>query len=49
MAERRGRRLHAFFGFESLVNMAEEAKEPRRTVPDSIVGAVLVSTLLTSW
>ncbi|HWV51143.1 APC family permease [Pseudorhodoplanes sp.] len=36
----------AFIGFESLVNMAEEAKEPRRTIPYSIVGAVLISTLL---
>jgi amino acid transporter len=36
----------AFIGFESLVNMAEEAKDPRRTVPFSIVGAVVVSTLL---
>lgn len=36
----------AFIGFESLVNMAEEAKDPRRTVPYSIVGAVVVSTLL---
>lgn len=36
----------AFIGFESLANMAEEAKDPRRTVPYSIVGAVLVSTLL---
>ncbi len=36
----------AFIGFESLVNMAEEAKDPRRTVPYSIIGAVLVSTLL---
>lgn len=36
----------AFIGFESLANMAEETKEPRRTVPYSIVGAVLISTLL---
>ncbi len=36
----------AFIGFESLANMAEEAKDPRRTVPYSIVGAILVSTLL---
>lgn len=36
----------AFIGFESLVNMAEEANDPRRTVFYSIVGAVLVSTLL---
>lgn len=32
----------AFIGFESLANMAEEAKDPRRTVPYSIIGAVLV-------
>ncbi|MDT3687442.1 MAG: APC family permease [Pseudorhodoplanes sp.] len=36
----------AFIGFESLANMAEEAKDPRRTVPYSIVGAVSLSTLL---
>jgi APA family basic amino acid/polyamine antiporter len=36
----------AFIGFESLANMAEEAKDPRRTLPYSIVAAVLVSTLL---
>jgi amino acid transporter len=36
----------AFIGFESLANMAEEAKDPQRTVPYSIVGAVLISTLL---
>lgn len=36
----------AFIGFESLANMAEEAKDPRRTVPYSIVGAVLVATFL---
>ncbi len=36
----------AFIGFESLANMAEETKDPCRTLPYSIVGAVLVSTLL---
>jgi APA family basic amino acid/polyamine antiporter len=36
----------AFIGFESLANMAEEAKDPRRTVPYSILGAVMLSTLL---
>jgi len=36
----------AFIGFESLANMAEEAKDPRRTVPYSIVGAIFISTLL---
>jgi amino acid transporter len=36
----------AFIGFESLANMAEETRDPRRTVPYSIVGSVLISTLL---
>ncbi len=36
----------AFIGFESLANMAEETKNPSRTVPYSIVGAVVISTLL---
>ncbi len=36
----------AFIGFESLVNMAEETKDPRRTVPYAIIGAILVSTIL---
>lgn len=36
----------AFIGFESLVNMAEEAKDPRRTIPYATVGAVVVSALL---
>jgi APA family basic amino acid/polyamine antiporter len=36
----------AFIGFESLVNMSEETKDPRRTVPYAIIGAILVSTLL---
>lgn len=36
----------AFIGFESLANMAEETKDPRRTVPYGIIGAILVSTVL---
>lgn len=36
----------AFIGFESLVNMAEEARNPQRTIPYAILGAVIVSTLL---
>ena len=36
----------AFIGFESLVNMAEETKDPHRTVPYAILGAIVVSTLL---
>lgn len=36
----------AFIGFETLVNMAEEVKNPTRTVPAGIVGAVAASTAL---
>lgn len=36
----------AFIGFETLVNMAEEVKEPQRTVPRGIVGAVAISVVL---
>ncbi len=36
----------AFIGFETLVNMAEEVKDPTRTVPLGIIGAVAASTLL---
>jgi len=36
----------AFIGFETLVNMAEEAKNPTRTVPMGIVGAIAASVAL---
>lgn len=36
----------AFIGFESLANMAEEARNPHRTIPLAILGAVVVSSLL---
>ncbi len=36
----------AFIGFETLVNLAEEVKNPRRTVPLAIIGAVGASVLL---
>ena len=36
----------AFIGFESLANMSEEAREPHRTIPRAILGAIVVSTLL---
>jgi APA family basic amino acid/polyamine antiporter len=36
----------AFIGFESLVNMAEETKDPHRTVPYAIIGAIIICTLL---
>jgi basic amino acid/polyamine antiporter, APA family len=36
----------AFIGFETLVNMAEEVKNPTRTVPMGIVGAIAASVAL---
>ena len=36
----------AFIGFETLANLAEEVKEPQRTVPRGILGAIAASVLL---
>lgn len=36
----------AFIGFETLANMAEETRAPQRTVPLSILGAVVASIVL---
>ena len=36
----------AFLGFETLANLAEEVKQPRRTLPRGILGAIAVSILL---
>ena len=36
----------AFIGFETLANLAEEVKEPHRTVPRGIMGAVGISVVL---
>ncbi len=36
----------AFIGFETLANLAEEVKDPRRTVPRGILGAVAASVVL---
>jgi amino acid transporter len=38
--------FYAFIGFEDMVNVAEEVKNPRTTVPRAIITALLVSTLL---
>lgn len=38
--------FYAFIGFEDMVNVAEEAKDPRRTMPLAILIALVVSTLL---
>ena len=42
----------AFIGFEDMVNMAEETKNPERTMPRAIISALAVTTLLyvlVSW
>ena len=36
----------AFIGFEDMVNMAEEAKDPTNTVPRAILIALVITTLL---
>ncbi|HEY8567634.1 APC family permease [Microbulbifer sp.] len=38
--------FYAFIGFEDMVNIAEEVKNPRRTLPWAILIAIGVSTLL---
>lgn len=38
--------FYAFVGFEDLVNLSEEAKEPARDVPRALLIAVLVTTVI---
>lgn len=38
--------FYAYIGFEDMVNVAEEVKQPERNLPVSIVLALLISTLL---
>ncbi|MFC3150386.1 APC family permease [Litoribrevibacter euphylliae] len=38
--------FYAFIGFEDMVNVAEEVKEPSRIMPKAIITAVILSTLL---
>ncbi|MBE9516818.1 MAG: amino acid permease [Proteobacteria bacterium] len=38
--------FYAFIGFEDMVNIAEEVKDPRRNMPRAIMLALTVSTLL---
>ena len=40
--------FYAYIGFEDMVNIAEEVKNPRRTMPLAILLSVLISTLLYS-
>lgn len=38
--------FYAFIGFEDMVNVAEEAKQPQRTMPLAILFSLIISTLL---
>lgn len=38
--------FYAFIGFEDMVNVAEEVKNPRKTLPRAILIAIIVSTIL---
>jgi len=38
--------FYAFIGFEDMVNMAEEVKEPEKTLPKAIVAAIIISSVL---
>lgn len=40
--------FYAYIGFEDMVNVAEEVKDPRRTMPRAIIICVIISTLLYS-
>ncbi len=44
--------FYAFIGFEDMVNVAEEVRNPTKNIPYAIVGALSISTLLyfiTAW
>jgi amino acid transporter len=38
--------FYAFIGFEDMVNMAEEVKEPEHTLPKAIIAALIISSVL---
>lgn len=38
--------FYAFIGFEDMINLAEEVKEPEKNMPRSIILALVISTLL---
>lgn len=38
--------FYAFIGFEDMVNMAEEVKQPEITLPKAIIAAIVVSSIL---
>ncbi len=40
--------IFAYFGFENIVNLAEETKDPEKTIPRAIFLSLLISTVLYS-
>lgn len=38
--------FYAFIGFEDMVNLAEEVKEPKTSIPWAIIGAMVISSVL---
>jgi len=38
--------FYAFIGFEDMVNVSEEAKDPQRSMPIAILGALIAATVL---
>lgn len=38
--------FYAFIGFEDLVNLAEEAKDPVRDIPRALIAAIVISTVV---
>ncbi len=38
--------FYAYIGFEDMINVAEEVKDPRRTMPHAIAWALFISTIL---
>ena len=38
--------FYAFIGFEDMVNMAEEVKQPEVTLPKAIIAAIVISSIL---
>ena len=38
--------FYSFIGFEDIINVAEEVKDPQKNLPRGIVGAVLISSLI---
>lgn len=40
--------FYAFIGFEDMVNVSEEAKDPRRSMPYAIVGALFLAAIMYS-